>query len=192
MLRPDPYFKQVSRAFLARRGAPLMLSAAEIDLIAAWERAGIPAEVALEGIERTFERAGARLRPRGRGPTLSYCRAEVERAFARWRDRRVGEGGRPALKSDACGRAAAETARFLADSREAPASLLEAAGRARDILARPPVDEDALEQLDAEADEALLESASDEDRRAAGPGRTRLLKRLREKYGLPYFAPFNY
>ncbi|MCX6559681.1 MAG: hypothetical protein NTZ26_04135 [Candidatus Aminicenantes bacterium] len=192
ILRPDPYFKRISRAFLARRGAPLILSAAEIDLIVAWERAGIPADAVLEGIERTFERSAARLRPRGRGPTLAYCRAEVERAFARWRDRRVGEAGRSAPKPDPCGRAAAETVRFLTDFGEAPVSLLRAADRAYNILTHPPVDEDALERLDAEADAALLASASDEDRRAAGPGRTRLLKRLRERYGLPYFAPFNY
>jgi hypothetical protein len=192
MLRPDPFFLRVSRAFLARRGAPLILSAAEIDLLAAWERAGIPADAVLEGIERTFERSAARIRQRGRGPTLAYCRAEVERAFARWRDRRVGESGPTAPRADKCDLAAAATARFLAVPGDAPESLIAAAGRARDILSRPPADEEALERLDAEADAALLACAPDGADQAAGAGRTRLLRRLREKYGLPYFAPFNY
>ncbi|MDD8026050.1 MAG: hypothetical protein PHI34_06020 [Acidobacteriota bacterium] len=188
------YFQSVARAFLALRGAPLILSAAEVDLIAAWRAAGIPLLVVLEGIERTFERASARSRPRGRGPTLAYCRGEVERAMARRRDRRVGEAGRSKPREDKIARAAAETARFLAEAPGAgvPEILLAAAGRARDILGRSPADEEALERIDAEADEALLVLASEADARAAGPGRARLLRHMRERYGLPFFAPFNY
>jgi hypothetical protein len=186
------YFQAVSRAFLALRGAPLILSAAEVDLLAAWKKAGLPLDVVLEGIERTFERPAARARPRGRGPTLAYCRAEVERARKRWLDRRAGESGSSQPPADKTVRAAAETARFLAGADAAPEILVDAARRARDILDRAPADEEALERLDAEAEEALLVLASEADLRAAGPGRARLLRHLRERYGLPFFAPFNY
>jgi hypothetical protein len=189
----EAYFRGVARAFLARRGAPLMLSAAEVDLVADWRKAGVPLDVVLEGIERTFERRPAGDRPRGRGPTLAYCRAEVERAMARWRDRRVGEAGRSLPRHDKIERALAEVERFLVSPGDAPDALVAAARRARELLRRRPADEDALERLDAEADEALLgEMPEPPDRTAAGTGRARRLLRQRERYGLPYFAPFNY
>jgi hypothetical protein len=186
------YFRGVSRAFLARRDAPLMLSAAEIDLVASWRKAGIPLDVVLEGIERTFERPPAGSRPRGRGPTLAYCRAEVGRAMARWRDRRVGESGRSKPRQGKCERALAEVDRFLASPGPAPESVLASARRARDLLLLRPVDEEALERLDAEADEALLRDAPEAERKAAADGRARLVTRLRERLDLPYFALFNY
>lgn len=186
------YFRSVSRAFLARRGAPLMLSAAEVDLVASWRKAGIPLDVVLEGIERTFERPPAASRPRGRGPTLAYCRAEVERAMARWRDRRAGEAGRSKPRRGKCERALAEVERFLAAPGPAPESVLAAARRARDLLLRRPMDEEALERLDAEADEALLRDAPEAERETAGAGRARRVRQLRESLDLPYFAPFNY
>jgi hypothetical protein len=170
-----------------------MLSAAEIDLVAGWRKAGVPLDVVLEGIERTFERPPAGNRPRGRGPTLAYCRAEVERAMARWRDRRVGEAGRSKPRHDKVDRALAEAERFLASPGDAPAGLVAVAQRARELLRHLPADEEALERLDAEADEALLRAAPEPpDHKAAGAGRVPRLLRLRERYGLPYFAPFNY
>jgi len=189
------YFQSVARAFLDRRGAPLILSAAEVDLIASWEKAGLPLDVVLEGIERTFDKPAAKARPRGRGPGLAYCKPEVERARRRWLDRRVGEDGRAGPRKDEkdkAVRAAAETARFLDEQPGAPEILQDAARRARDVLSRAPADEEALERLDAETDEALLHLASEADLQAAGPGRAGLLRRLRERYRLPYFALFNY
>ncbi len=189
------YFQSVSRAFLARRGAPLMLSPAEVDLIAAWEKAGLPLDVVLEGIERTFDKPAAKSRRGGRGPGLAYCRPEVERARRRWLERRVGESrpGAPAEdRSAKAARAADAAARFREDSPGAPEILVDAARRAGQALGRAPVDEAALERIDAEADEALLQLATEQDVSAAGQGRARLLRHLRERYGLPYFALFNY
>lgn len=189
------YFKSVARAFLNRRGAPLILSAAEVDLIAAWEKSGLPLDVVLEGIERAFDKPGARARAAGARIGLASCKPEVERARRRWLDRRVGETRRigPEKSRDLkAARAAEEAARFLAEQPGAPEILQDAARRARDVLGRLPADEEALERIDAEADEALLHLASEADLRAAGPGRAKLLRRLRERYGLPYFALFNY
>lgn len=189
------YFKSVARAFLDRRGAPLILSAAEVDLIAGWEKSGLPLEVVLEGIERTFDKPGARARATGARIGLAYCKPEVERARRRWLDRLVGEARRTGPEKSRDGqaaRAAQEADRFLAEQPGAPEILLDAARRARAVLDRLPVDEEALERIDAEADEALLHLAAEADLRAAGPSRAKRLRRLRERYGLPYFALFNY
>ncbi len=190
------YFKSVARAFLGRRGAPLILSAAEVDLVAAWEKSGLPLDVVLEGIERTFEKPGARrARAAGGRIGLAYCKPEVERARRRWLDRKTGGEKRAAPAGSRDGQAAragAEAARFLAEQAGAPEILRDAARRAQAVLGRLPADEEALEHIDAEADEALLHLASEADLRAAGPGRAKLLRRLRERYGLPYFALFNY
>src|SRR4030042_4296316 len=84
------YFKDVSRAFLRLRGAPFILSARELHVLAAWEKEGIPLEAVLAGLERAFQRRGTGA-PAGRTRTsLVFCDSFVRRAYDQHRERAVG------------------------------------------------------------------------------------------------------
>ena len=110
------YLAAVERAFLQRAGRGLMLSPADIALVAQWARAGVPVGVVLEGIEAAFVRPPSRA-PRG----LSYVRASVEAAFSAYRARQAGGGA----SGPAAPRAVAEpAARRLTEAAEAQADAL--------------------------------------------------------------------
>lgn len=214
MLKPAPpdedrarYFQEISRAFLERRGAPFLLSSRDLDLLSSWEKAGLPLSVVLEGIDRAFEPGPGRSGARGRVVTLAFCRAQVERAFERHRDRRVGNARKAPLPADQCARARAAIKLFLADLPDAvPPRVIGLSRDALELLSADPVDADALERLDAQTEAALLGPAAPaeggpsapagagaEKKVAAGtPARTRLVKALREKFQIPYFSLFYY
>ncbi len=196
MKNPDPlYFQEIAGAFLARRGAPLILSPRDLELIASWERAGIPLAAVLEGIENAMAPAG---RPGPRRPvlTLAFCGREVERAFARHRDRLVGRAGRTPDRAGKRSRARAEVARFLKSDPPPAPRLTALAGEALALLDSDDPDSEALERLDAAMDEALLETAGGESpapsRSSPAAARKHLVKRLREEKDIPRFALFHY
>jgi hypothetical protein len=203
------YFREIAKRFLARRGAPLFLSAKDLDLIATWEKAGIPPAVVLEGIDRAFASRGRRGSPGGKVLALSFCAAEVLRGFERVRDRRVG-GDRalpPRPDPRAVVRAAVEP--FLA---AVPAPLSELGPLFREALGKLEAgglaDEEA-EALDARADAIILAAASPAEREAiraavrkehrglrpaeaARAADVRLVKERREKLRVPYLASYYY
>ena len=111
------YYREIAGRFLARRGAPLFLSAKDLDLIATWEKAGVPLAVVLEGIDRAFAGRGRRGPAAGKVLALSFCAPEVLRGFERVRDRRVGRDRALPARIDrrSAVRAAAEA--FLAEWR---------------------------------------------------------------------------
>lgn len=77
------YLRAIEGALLTRTGG-LMLSAIDLQHIRRWARAGVPAEVVIEGIEAAFEK-----NPRTtRG--LSYAAKAVDDAVRVWTERRVG------------------------------------------------------------------------------------------------------
>lgn len=77
------YLRAIESALLTRTGG-LMLSAIDLQHIRRWARAGVPAEVVIEGIDAAFER-----NPRTtRG--LSYASKAVDDAIRAWTERRVG------------------------------------------------------------------------------------------------------
>jgi hypothetical protein len=75
------YLDCVAEFFLAQRGTGLMVSPPDVELLRAYEGAGIPPTVLCRGIERAFERRRQHGKPPHR--TLSSCRrtldAEVRR-----------------------------------------------------------------------------------------------------------------
>ena len=77
------YLRAIEDALLTRTGG-LMLSAIDLQHIRRWARAGVPAEVVIEGIDAAFES-----NPRTtRG--LSYASKAVDDAIRVWTERRVG------------------------------------------------------------------------------------------------------
>lgn len=82
--------------FLAVRGAGLMLSALDTELLTSWAREGVPFEVVARGIQRSAERALWDARP-GEPVlrSLRACQRQVESEIKKYRQRSVGEGESP-------------------------------------------------------------------------------------------------
>jgi hypothetical protein len=78
------YLAAIETALLARTGRGLMLSAIDLQHIRRWARAGVPAEVVIEGIDAAFEHSPRTTRG------LSYAARSVDKAIEAWKTRRVG------------------------------------------------------------------------------------------------------
>ncbi len=203
------YFKEIAGRFLARRGAPLFLSAKDIDLIARWEKAGIPLAVVLEGIDRVFVSRSGRAAPGDKVLSLSFCAPEVLRGFERVRDRRVGADRALPRRPDPRAAARAAVEAFLAAA-PVPLPGLEALFReALGKLTGPGLSDEEAEALDARVDAALLAAADPADREklraalraehrglppaeASRAADIRLVKARREGLRIPYLAPYYY
>ena len=207
--RKSAYYREAAKAFLDRRGAPFLLSARDVALIADWERRGIPLEVVMEGIERAFEGGGTGRHRAGKVMSLAFCASQVEKAFARHRDRRAGAEVRVKPRAEKKEGAAAEVRRFLDSLPAEAAALRPLFVRAAGILAAEVPDEEALERIDAEVDEALARAVPESEKeerakqlRAEHPGRGKaereamlaaaLAKERRERFTAPYVALFHY
>ncbi|RKH48083.1 hypothetical protein [Corallococcus sicarius] len=83
--------------FLAVRGAGLMLSALDTQLVTAWAQEGVPFEVVARGISRSAEKALWDARP-GEPVlrSLRACRRQVETEIRKYRDLSAGQGEEPA------------------------------------------------------------------------------------------------
>jgi hypothetical protein len=207
--RKSAYYREAAKAFLDRRGAPFLLSARDVALIAEWEKRGVPLEVVLEGIERAFEGGRTGRHPAGKVMSLAFCAPQVEKAFARHRDRRAGAEVRVTPRAAKKDRAAAEVNRVLASLPSEAAALRPLFVRAAGILAAEVPDEEALERIDAEVDEALVRTVPNDEKeerakrlRAEHPGRGQaereailaaaLAKERRARFTAPYVALFHY
>jgi hypothetical protein len=204
------YFQEIARRFLAGRGAPFFLSAKDLDLVASWERAGIPLQVVLEGIERAFENHRTGASKRDKVLSLGFCRAQVERAFDRFRERNVGGVRAGAMRPDKRVLLRTEIKKFL---ERIPPEI----GPLKDIYLEalkkidggPAVADDDLEHLERETERLLLKIAGPADRSAveteilaehkrlsrealAEAVRVKILKRLRDAYKIPYLSPYYY
>ena len=207
----EAYFRGISNRFIALRGAPFSLSPADLELISAWESAGVPLDVVLEGIEEAFAVRPGRPRAAGKIRALSFCRLSVERAFARHRERAVGAkrgiGGGKTEKKQAAARAEADA--FLRRFPPDLSAIRPAFEEALRLLAAEPPDPEALERLDEAIDAALRASAGAAERKdaeaAVGRGHPRLrgeakreavetglMRALREKYRIPRVSLFYY
>lgn len=84
-----PYIHAIERAFLEQSGKGLMLSARDMEIIQRWARAGLPAEVVIQGIERAFDHRKKTKSIRG----LEAVTKSVETVAQAWRTRQVGGRG---------------------------------------------------------------------------------------------------
>jgi len=82
--------------FLAVRGAGLMLSALDTEILTSWAREGVPFEVVARGIQRSAEKALWDARP-GEPVlrSLRSCQRQVEAEIKKYRQRSAGEGESP-------------------------------------------------------------------------------------------------
>ena len=81
------YHEKVSQAFLEQTGRGFMLSPRDQELVSRWEKAGIPSDVVIEGINAAFETPPSR-----RVHSINFVSSSVERAAKVWRTRRAGSG----------------------------------------------------------------------------------------------------
>jgi hypothetical protein len=207
----EEYFRGIAGRFIALRGAPFSLSPADLALISAWESAGIPLAVVLEGLEEAFALRSGRPRAAGKVRVLSFCRLSVERAFARYRERTVGgkrgSGGGKTEKKQLAARAEAEE--FLRRLPPAVSAVRPEYEEALRLLTAERPDTEALERLDEAIDAALGSTAGPAEREEAEAAVSRehprlrgeakrvaveieLVKALREKLRVPRVSLFYY
>lgn len=207
--RRGRYFQDIAAAFFRLRGGPFVLSSGDMVTIAGWEKEGIPLGVVEEGLRRAYEKSRqARPSPRQLS-SLAFCDREVKRAFQEHRDRRVGRANPPAARSAKAGRARAAVSRFLGASGVETGYLRGIYERALALLSGKTVPEEELERLEAETERLILERAAGPDKaeaearaQAEFSGRSaeddreilavELVRRAREKYGIPHLSLFYY
>lgn len=154
------YFQSVERYFVERRGDPLMLSNADWFLVWKWRRAGLPLRVVLRGIADAMESHALSWSRDRKVSSLSYCRAEVERAARHWREDVApaagpdgpGPGERLERLADAL-----EAAPLRAAARERALEVADALRRRRRRARRGP----ALDRWLAEREDELVDAVLD-------------------------------
>jgi hypothetical protein len=68
------YFTEIEEYFWKKRGAHLLVSPLDWAIMEAWQRAGVPLEAALKGIDKAFESYGRSRRGTGKPlKSLAYC-----------------------------------------------------------------------------------------------------------------------
>ncbi len=175
------YQAVVAEYFLGLRGSGLMLSPLDQEVVADWERRGLPIAVVCRGLRLGLEDLAAR---RAGGPrSIRALRFAVEDAWEAYRAARVGDAppppGEDAAAADRLGRARALVAEAgrgaLGPEREgyraAWRALAAAGGQDGSPLERV---EAALAEADARLLAAWLSGLPAAERRALGP-RVRLL-----------------
>jgi hypothetical protein len=180
------YFTEIEEHFWKKRGAHLLLSPLDWAIMEAWQKAGVPLEAALKGIDRAFESYGRSRRGAGRPmKSLAYCTDAVLEAAEESQEAAAGaQPARGAEKKEAFSREEvkahlernAEMMKKAAERAAAAAQrgvsgvLGEVAGSLSSamILLDPPgrVDLEDLERrltvLDEKVHAALLSGASEE------------------------------
>jgi hypothetical protein len=114
-LPPDAlsYQAVVSEYFLGLRGAGLMISPLDQELVAEWEQRGLPVAVVCRGLRRGLEELVERRAPGATLPrSLRALRFAVEDEWNAYQQRRVGDSPPPPPESTAAG-ARLEAARTL-------------------------------------------------------------------------------
>ncbi len=149
------YLAAIERAFLARAGRGLMLSAADVELVRQWARADVPVDAVLSALESCFARPG--LDPaRVRG--LAFIRREVEAEAALRRSLAVGgvSSGSTLVEGELRGRLVEHLRSLIAPL---PAGLAVLVRRAADRVEAVGADEtdDAIWARWAEARAELVE-----------------------------------
>jgi hypothetical protein len=172
------YQAVVTEYFLGLRGAGLLVSPLDQELVAEWERRGLPAAVVCRGLRRGLEDLVAMRSPGAAPPrSIRALRFAVEDEWRAYQAARVGEAPAPPLEEDAA-RARLRAARELlaGAGRDADEAFREA-WRALDAAAGDPGlerVEAAIETADARILAAWLAALPREERVALGP-RIRLL-----------------
>jgi len=92
------YFTEIEEYFWKKRGAHLLVSPLDWAIMEAWQKAGVPLEAALKGIDRAFESYGRSRQGAGKPlKSLAYCTDAVLDAAEEQLEAAAGKA--PAAKS---------------------------------------------------------------------------------------------
>jgi len=95
------YYTEIEEYFWQKRGAHILVSTLDWAVIESWQKAGIPLEIVLKGIDRAFERYQSKPRPR-LIKSLLYCVDAVAEVAEEAREAAAGRGpGAPAREAAA-------------------------------------------------------------------------------------------
>jgi hypothetical protein len=90
------YFTEIEEYFWRKRGAHLLVSPLDWAIVETWQRAGIPLEAVLRGIDSAFESYARSRRGAGRPlKSLAYCVDAVLDAAAEKQEASAGAGPQP-------------------------------------------------------------------------------------------------
>ena len=93
------YFTEIEEYFWRKRGAHLLVSPLDWAIVETWQRAGIPLEAVLRGIDSAFESYQRSRRGMGRPlKSLAYCVDAVLDAAAEKQESSAGSGPEPKRK----------------------------------------------------------------------------------------------
>lgn len=174
------YAALVAEFFLQLRGTGLLLSPLDQELVAEWERRGMPASVVCRGMRRGWDALGQERAPGAAPPrSIRALRGFVEEEWRAYRDGRVGDGGAPGPEADAARRRLAAARTLLGEAEAASGDARRRAYReAAGLLPDDTVSLQALEGALAAVDDLLLHrwlgTLPRPERAALGP-RCRLL-----------------
>lgn len=94
------YFTEIEEYFWKKRGAHLLVSPLDWAIMETWQKAGVPLEAALKGIDQAFE--SYRRSRRGAGKplkSLAYCTDAVLEAAEETQEAAAGKGPKSSKKS---------------------------------------------------------------------------------------------
>jgi len=87
------YFTEIEEHFWRKRGAHLLVSPLDWAIVETWQKAGIPLDAVLRGIDQAFESHQRSRRAAGRPlKSLAYCVDAVLDAATEQKEAHVGEG----------------------------------------------------------------------------------------------------
>ena len=203
------YFQTVARFFLEQRGVPFFLSFQEVEIISGWEKRGIPVQTVLQGIKDGFE---SRKRRPGRKDRaiipLVFCQPFVEKAFAAYKERRVGIKRRSTQTRDKRKDLERAVSLFLESCPEDIREIKKVYSRLQRMFPKE-IDEPVLEDFEQKVEILLLRQASEEEKerirkevleefRASDRKEIdrimdlKIAKYVREKYRVPYLSLYYY
>ncbi len=86
------YFTEIEEYFWKKRGAHLLVSPLDWAIMEAWQKAGVPLEAVLKGIDRAFESYGRSRRGAGKSlKSLAYCTDAVLEAAEEQQEAAAGK-----------------------------------------------------------------------------------------------------
>jgi hypothetical protein len=202
------YFQTVARFFLEQRGVPFFLSSQEVEIIAGWEKDGIPVQTVLQGIKDGFERRKREPGRKHRALSLAFCQPFVDKAFEAYKERRVGTQRKSAQKRDKRKELQRAIFLFLESCPEEIQEIKQVYFRLQRKSSRE-LDETMLEALEQKVEALLLQKASKEEKNRirkdvldefGSSGRKevdrimdlKIAKYVREKYKIPYLSLYYY
>ena len=95
------YFTEIEEYFWKKRGAHLLVSPLDWAIMESWQKAGVPLEAVLKGIDRAFESYGRSRRGAGKPlKSLAYCTDAVLEAAENAREASAGGGSRESPKKE--------------------------------------------------------------------------------------------